>query len=224
MHANGKVPFELVESGLHCLRIFYEHFGTVVSHLHYEITVTKEGTFTGVTVDVDSSSASIQAEVKEEVVVTAAVCGVDTSNFAGFKVGQEFSICVQTEVGYVISSFKNVVCENGAVTKILFHQDGTVDLLTSFDLNAKRFTSVVTTGLIEGDDNQFECTGSVVLEKARRDLQASEENAEGLFAVQIPIAARSDGVDALGIAAPGVASGPLALGTTGAIALAAALL
>ncbi|VEU38984.1 unnamed protein product [Pseudo-nitzschia multistriata] len=210
------------------LRIFYESSSILVSHLDYKITVTKEGKFTGVTVDVDSSSASVDAEVKEEVGVTATVCGDPTTIF---KVGQEFSICVTPPGNHVISGFKNVICKSGAFEKELFDgAGGKVDLLTSLDLEANKFTSVVTTGFVGGGKTEFECTGRVVLQRARlrRDLQASEENTEDLFSVQIPIAARSDGVDAgvdaLGIAAPGVAVGPLAVGTAGAIALAAALL
>ena len=193
----------------------------------------------------------MEEERTEEVEVVASLCDGPT-NTGPFKLGQDFSICLSVSSGdalggeYYITGFKNVVCKNDSSTRELVDKSGMVvfSSLTTLNKDAdnegayKGFTSVVTTGYVSegGTENSFTCEGGVelTLKSSRRDLQdsegnaegrdlqASEEKTEGVFALEIAIATENNGVDEMGYTATGVAAGPRAL-ATGAMAVAAAL-
>jgi len=105
--------------------------------------------------------------------MNAYLCGEGAETV--YRIGQDFEICVETASSlYNISSFKNVICKNSSLKRVLVDSYGTNDMLTSIKdaegtksndntttagKGSKKIISVVTAGYFSNKATSFSCTG-----------------------------------------------------------------
>ena len=232
-------PVSFVDSKVTVTIDFNGDFGNFDNGL-----VTIEGT----------AATAASAEAKKDFDLTATLCGVRKEGPYKVGQRFELCVKPDDSVtDYHISGFKNVVCQNQEQTRTIVNSEGEPDALTEFNWEddatkdkAIGFSSVVTAGFFSDaestDPTSFTCSGSAVMKYSGnrmltgsiktqkflfsgvRSLQASKEDAEGVFAAQIAVV--PDSVDFDVFAAPGVAAATSTIANVAGILflLAAALL
>jgi hypothetical protein len=130
------------------------------------------------------SNTKLNTEASVEIDVNAYICDiknkpvkpktVENPNIV-FTAGQNFRICVRPKWRepdyYSVVGFKSITCSNSGETRQIV-VDTVPDALTEIDTEGRRrkkqdgslgFTSVVTSGFFASDENDFKCTGEVIL-------------------------------------------------------------